>query len=299
VWPLLIDPHRPGATYADLVSYTYSQSLIGTFHPSQVVDAVTRLFTTWFLFPIPILVVSLIAAAVIVYGTGARLLAVFGAIFLVEWFLMQPLLYPRFVLLMLPVAVCCAGLLVARATHGRPGLSSTVQASAIVIAFGLGVVVPYVNRNALRYLLDGKDAQYHEYTWFYPVYAWVNRNTPQNARFLVIVSSGQSYYLDRPYRRADPWISGVIDWPRVDTGAKLDSVLAVGKYSYVIYDSRDWTIFPGGASTMKAVDDAYRSGLLKRVISFDDTLYTSRFRRTYRTARVSVLERAGISQGRR
>jgi len=106
------------------------------------------------------------------------------------------------------------------------------------------------------------------------------------------VFSGQTYYLDRPYRRADPFVSGVVDWRRINTGAKLDSLLAAGGYSYVIYHDRDWKLYPGGTSTMSAVGDAYRSGLLRKTKVFDEKLYTSRFMRQYKTSHVYVLERA-------
>ena len=292
VWPLLIDVNKVGATYNDIVAHEYARSLTGRFVPGEIAGSVVTLFTTPFLFPLAIVLVVIIALALFVKETGAKLPGLFGAIFLLEWFLMQPLLYPRFVLLMLPVAVVCGGLLLHHLIERRANLTRAVHWVTVAAAFALTAVGLYINRDSIGYAATGDAKEFHRYTWFYRVYDWVNHNTPKDSRFLVIVSSGQTYYLDRPYRRADPWISGVVDWPKIDTGVKLDSVLAAGHYSYVIYDNRDWKDFPGGASTMKAVDDAYRSGLLKRIKSFEDTLYTSRARRKYTTAHVHVLQRA-------
>jgi hypothetical protein len=237
-----------------------------------------------------ILIVTIIILAVALRHTGAKLLGLFGALFLVEWFLMQPLLYPRFILLMLPVAFICAALLVQRLLDVRPGFETIARVVAVASIFVLAAAAPYVNRDSIEYAVTGDVARFHRYTWFYRVYDWINSNTPREARFLVIVSSGQTYYLERPYRRADPWISGVIDWPRTNTGAALDSVLVAGGYDFVIYDNRDWKDFPGGPDMMRAIDQAYRAGSLRTVRSFDEKLYTSRYQRTYRTASVHILK---------
>jgi hypothetical protein len=292
VWPLLIDRYDAAATYNDIVASEYARSLTGRFVPGEIAHSVATLVTTSFLFPLAILIVVIIALAARVQHTGARLLGLFGAIFFLEWFLMQPLLYPRFILLMLPVAVVSLALLLQRLLELRPTFSRPARIAALLSTFALAAFAPYVNRDSVRYAVTGDESEFHRYTWFHGVYEWVNDNTPRNARFLVIVSSGQSYYLDRAYRRADPWISAAVDWPRTDTGVKLDSVLALGRYSYVIYENRDWKDYPGGNSMMTAISDARRKGLLREVRSFDENLYTSRFRRTYRRARVLLLERA-------
>jgi hypothetical protein len=83
----------------------------------------------------------------------------------------------------------------------------------------------------------------------------------------------------------------VISWPNTNTGAILDSALAAGRYTHVIYENRNWKDYPGGAATLNAIGEASGAGTLEKIASFEDTLYTSRFRRTYRTTRVYVLRR--------
>jgi hypothetical protein len=149
-----------------------------------------------------------------------------------------------------------------------------------------------VNRANLRYVVNGDAREYHRYTWFYDTYDWINHNTPTTSRFLVIVSSAHTYYLDRQYRRADPWVSGEVDWRRTVRPESLDSLLASGGYRYVLYEDRDWSDYYGGSEMQRTVGDAYRSGLLRDVKTFQDTLFTSRFTRSYRTTKVHLLERA-------
>ena len=299
VWPLFIDPKAAGATYADTVAYTYSRSLNGSYTAKSFVEGIVTLVRTPFLFPLGILIPASVVVGAFNRRSLARGVALFGAIFLVEWVLIQPLLYPRFVLLMLPVAALCIGLMLGELIESRPAFRTPISllASAGVVLLAIGGV--YINSESYRYVKSGDLAAYHRYTWFYPVYDWVNHNTPENARFLVIVSSAQTYYLDRPYRRADPWLSGEVNWHAVDTGPKLDSVLARGGYSYVIFENVNWLLYPGGAGTERAVGDAYRTGLLEKVKSFEDTLYTSRLRGSLRVTHVQVLERATVSSGPR
>jgi hypothetical protein len=83
------------------------------------------------------------------------------------------------------------------------------------------------------------------------------------------------------------------------TGGKLASLLGEGGYTHVIYEDRDWKDYPGGQSMMAAVDDAYRSGLVQKKMLFDEALYTSRFRRAFRTTRVLVLQRVAASEDHR
>jgi hypothetical protein len=295
VWPLMIDPSAPGATYADTVAYTYSDSLSGSHTMAHYIEGLTNLFTVPYLFPLSIVIVLSILVATVRRGREIRALGMFGAIFLIEWALMQPLLYPRFILMMAPVAALCAGFLLSKVLQERDRLERVALIAASVAAVALVVVAGAVNRESLRFAASGNEREYHRHTWFYRVYDWANRNTPADSRFLVIVGSGHSYYLDRPYRRGDPWISGVISWPNTNTGARLDSALAAGRYTHVIYENRNWKDYPGGAATMNAIGEASRSGTLEKIASFEDTLYTSRFGRMYRTTRVYVLRR--INEG--
>jgi hypothetical protein len=290
VWPLMIG-QSPKMSYADKISYYYSLSLSGTHSPGDYWFGISRLMTVPYQFPLGILIVGTIVIAALRRGREIRLLGLFGALFLIEWAIMQPQLYPRFILLMLPVAVLCAGFLLTTIVETHERLERPFLALASIGMIALVTLAAAVNRPSLRYVKSGDADEYHRYTWFYRAYQWVNAELPLESRMLVVVSSGTSYYLERPYRRADPWISGVVDWPKVNNAAALDSVLAEGRFDYVFYEDRDWSTFLGGKEMQNAMVDGYRRGSLKRVMSFVDTLYTSRFDERYRITQALLLKR--------
>jgi hypothetical protein len=208
----------------------------------------------------------------------------------------EPRLYPKHILLLLPVAaVIMAGIAdrlgkwsrVLRATNVIAGASL-----ALMLALSAALSGDY-----LRYDTSGDLTRYHRFTWYYSTYDWANHNTPDDERFLVIVLSGQSYYLDRPYRRADPWLSGTVDWSRVTSGNELSKVLASGGYRYVIYDDRSWKGFVGGREMERAVNEMIATGGLVPVHEQREELYTSRAMREFEATNVMVLRVAGRPVG--
>lgn len=60
-------------------------------------------------------------------------------------------------------------------------------------------------------------------------------------------------------------------------------------YTHVVYEDREWEIYPGGAEMKDAIRDAAALGILRPIQTFDLRLYTSRAQRTWKSARVSVL----------
>ena len=290
VWPLFIDL-GPGSTYADAVANTYSRSLTGSYTISGFLHSLIGLATTAFIFPLGFVLPAIIIGCLFLRRSASRLAGFFGAIFLAEWAAIQPSLYPRFVLMMVPVGAVCLAIVVGEVTARRGRIARMVRMADAVLIVALAGAFTFINRDSFRYAITGNEDAYHRHTWFYRAYQWVNSHTPADARFAVIVSSAQTYYLDRPYRRADPWLTGEIDWSSINTGGELDSLLAGRGYDYVIYENRDWHLFPQGRNTEKAISEALQSGLLRSVASFPDTLYTSRFRGTFRTTTVEVLAR--------
>jgi hypothetical protein len=288
-WPLLIAHPSARTRYADIVAYDYSHALSGTRSLSGVLPALLRLFTTYTLFPLALVIVASIVAAIFSRDRAVRSLGQFGSVFFLLWFAMQPALYPRFVLLMLPVALLALGVIVSGFLARDPRRKRFARVSAVAALTMLTLADVVVARDSARYMITGDVSAYHRYTWFYPVYDWVNRQTPKDARVLVIVSSGHTYYLDRPYRRADPWLSAVVNWPATSTAATLDSVLQSGGYSYLIYEDRDWSPFPGGSELRRAIAESLVRGSLVPVRAFDEILYTSRLLRSFRSTRVEVM----------
>ena len=210
------------------------------------------------------------------------------------WIAMEPHLFPRHILLLLPIA----SLLFVPALDGLRSREAFTRFIERVLAGGLAVSIllsAIFAWDYARYDVTGDSSTFHRFTWYYPVYDWINKNTPKASRFLVIVYSGHSYYLDRPYRRADPWLSGVVDWSHVASSADVAQVLRHGGYDYVLYDDRDWRAFPAGAEMASAIRSAVRSRVLVPVHAERERLYTSRVTRDFGETSVYVLRLANAS----
>jgi hypothetical protein len=289
VWPLLITRGQAGKNFANLMAYYYTRSMKGEFYPGQVFAALWKLVSTSGLFPLPIVIIVFVTVAFRSRRPATRIAGAFGAAFFALWFAMAPFLYPRFVLLLVPPALIGAGLVIERWIESDAMRVRRAGVTFTSLAALLAVSTAAVFSDNVRYVATGDLQDYHRYTWYYPVYQWVNRTTPADARFLVIVSSATTYYLDRPYRRADPWVSGEVDWRRIASGQQLDDLLTRNNYSYIIYEDRDWHFFKGGNEMARAVREAIASGTLIPERKFNERLYTSRLKRTYKETTVYVL----------
>jgi hypothetical protein len=293
VWPLLMSRSDAENSYANFVAWSYGLSLRGDYTVSAVAQAMLTLFSTRFLMPIGLIVPLLILATAIFGRRDAKPIAFFGVSFLVLWLAMQPLLYPRFVLLMVPVAALCTILVLDDDRKTENSRLKLLAFPVVVAALAAQIaILPIFARDAARYAFTGDAWQYHRYTWFYPVYRWADRTLPKDARALVAVSSAHTYYLDRRYRRVDPWVGGQIDWMHT-SGLSLVDLMQRRGYAYMIYEDRDWSDYRGGREMKRAVSEAIASGKLKPIRKFDERLYTSRLSRKSRPTRVYVLQRTG------
>ena len=287
VWPLMISRPTAESSYTDLVAWHYGRSLTGPHTIETIGQSVLNLITWNRLVPLALVIVAAVVLAAVSRDRRLRTLGVFGCVFLLLWAVAQPFLYPKFILLVLPVALLVIGFkLDSTPRVFSRNLSRLVQMAAVALVTASVIL----SRDVIAYALTNNSGAYHEHTWFYPVYDWVNRSTPRRSRVLVMVSSGMTYYLDRPYRRADPWIGGAIDWRRVNDARKLASSLRDGEFTHLIYEERDWSMFPGGSEMKAAVTQAVEQGELTPLRSFDERLYTSRARRSYRETRVTIFE---------
>jgi len=291
-WPLFIPLINGTRAYADQVASAYSASLVGQYDLTSFVARLIELVTTPLLVPLALVLILLVPASLGARQVSFRRVAIFGSLILVMWAIAQPRLFPKHVTLLLPIGA----MLAVAALDGRTaGIAATrvmraAFAAAIVSMIAASSVFSW---DYLRYAVTGDSNEYHRFTWYYRVYDWVNRNTPRDARFLVVAYSGHSYYLERQYRRADPWLSGVVDWSRVSSSADLERIVHDGGYDYVIYDDRDWSDFVGGQAMSTAVRSAMIDGRLVPVREFREKLYSSRFFRESKETTIHVLRRAG------
>jgi hypothetical protein len=292
VWPLLVPQINGTEVYADQVASIYSASLIGQHDLRFFIRRFIELITTPLVAPLAVVLVFLVPASLRSRTPAHRRVAIFGTLILVMWALAQPRLFPKHVILLLPLGPMLAVAALDARVAGKVAIRAIRGAFAVAIVTVVAASAVF-SWDYIRYALTGNRAEYHRFTWYYPVYDWVNRNTAADARFLVVAYSGHTYYLDRRYRRADPWLSGVVDWPAVRSAADLDAVMREGEYNYMIYDDRDWSDFVGGSAMSNAVRAAIREGRLVPVREFRETLYSSRFFRDQTETTVYLLRHGG------
>ncbi len=274
-WPLLIPKLNDLQLYTNRVAENVNQSLTGPFTPRYLLQSTRLLLVDKLAFPIPVLALALLAAPLWSRDRTVRLMALFNGAFLVVWAMAQPSLYSRFSILLVAPVTIGLGLSMRKLVQRRV-LNRLVCVGFIVGAASFFLFDIVYSRDSARYVLTADADKFHQATWFYPVYKWVNDSTPSNSRFLVIVGSGHSYYLDRSYRKADPFLSGYVDWETVDDGAAFAAVVQCAGFDYVIYEARDWSGQIGGRKLDAALRNAIRENTLNVVKSFSVRLVTSR-----------------------
>ncbi len=292
VWPLLIERLNQPPAYADLVAQAYSGSLNGALAPATLLGGLGRLLVSPVAFPVPIAALLLLPAALRWRGEPTAAMALLAGAFLALWAVAQPRLYPRFSLMLLVPSLLGWAPLLARWWRAGPPLRPLVRvglAAPLALFGGLNLVYAY---DYLAYAVTGDAGRFHAHTWFKPTYDWFNAATAGDARPLVVVTSAQSYYLERAHRRGDPRFAGVVDWAAVGDSAALAEAMARGGFTHLIYEAADWSRLPGGRQMMGAVAGAVADGTLRELARFDERLSTSRLLREGRSATVIVYELA-------
>ena len=277
-WPLGRLPDPPTAP-ADAVAAQFVGAWSGRLAPDYLGESIVHLVTDLLSFPLPLLALAAIVVGLAGRARSGRVAALWGAGFFVTWALAQPLLYPRFALYLVPVLVVVALPLVSRAEERGNWLRPVLRGVGVLGILAFGAYALAYTAIPARYLATADDTTFHEFTWYYPVYQWVNDETRVDARLLVVVGSAESYYLDRYHRRADPPTSAVVDWRRVRNGEELRALMERGRFDFLVYEERDWSRDPGGIEMTRAVADGLARGSLREERRFRLPFTRSRFRR--------------------
>lgn len=287
VWPLHVSP--ASALYTDRVASAFASAWHGPETASFRLQAIWLLLSAPLAFPLPLVVIG---AALWLLRRPAPSPAALGTLalsYLVVWALAQPLLFPRFIVYMAPVAML--GL----TWWASEGTALSRPARRLLrLASGAGLVVFAVYDGAsafapASYLATGDWTTLLRHTWYTPVYDWISTNTKPDARVLVIVGSGESYYLDRPHRRADPATSAVVDWSSIADPMAFAAWLRRERFDYVVYEDIDWSDAPAGARMREIMTQARSSGVLSTLETFHLELSRSRFRRGFVPTTIYVL----------
>jgi hypothetical protein len=287
VWPLFAGG-SDSASYVDTVAAQVMSTMKLPFEFDTFRVTLPALVMNPALFPLPLVLIGFILAGCFMTRGGDRKVAAFGALFLVLWTVMTPRLYPTHLLPLLPLGPVLLASLVSRWNSiGREPLLSRLATAGVAASIVFGIAFSW---DHVRYALTGDAAVYHRFTWYYPVYQWANQHTPRSSRFLAIVQGGQTYYLDREYRAANPFLSAEVDWRTVQSGEELGVILGKGEYDYVIYDDRDWSAHPGGSQMQSSIRSATSTGILVPVFRSRERLYTSRIPRRAITSDVVIFQ---------
>jgi hypothetical protein len=292
VWPLSLPFFSTGNSYVEKLGFNFGRQFTWPALEPLVV-AVRRLFTSPYLAPLPILLVLLSITALFSRDKAIRRVGLFSCLYLGFWVAMSPRLYPTHILPIVGLGPLMAISLLQKRAQGPSLAKFLTPALRLMAGAFLALSLAFASDYA-RYDFTGNAKEYHRFTWYYPVYDWANHNTPPESRFLVVVFSGLSYYLDRPYRRADPWLSAEINWSRVGSPATLDSIMKQRGFDYLIYDDRYWNQYPGGKLMTGVVHSAVSRKFLVPVYHSREKLYSGRVRRQFAETDVYVYKRADL-----
>ncbi|MFP6639545.1 MAG: hypothetical protein VCC04_04815, partial [Myxococcota bacterium] len=289
-WPMHLDLFGAQRDFAYEMAMRYSTGLIGERSFETAISGLLAFVTTGLTLPTMWLFSFLgIYALLRSRQDQTGLYLVFGIISqLTLWWIVQPSLYPRFVIYLIPQLMVAALL-------GFEILTAPwIRRSALVVAAasaGLGLVVlAAYSQGPILYTLDGDLERYHDFTWFHDEYTWMDQNLPKDATVLVVTLSGHTYYMPRPYLRADPTHSGLIDWREIDSQGLHDEMgrLDLG---YVFYQDRDWSDAVGGAELNSVMEDFAERKDVRRLWTRNVVLGTSRIRGATMNTKAWLLER--------
>ncbi len=208
--------------------------------------------------------------------------------FFLFWWLIQPKPYLRFCNFILPV-ILISGVLCYQ------NLNSVIMRHGYKVIIGItllyGIVVGiFYSQSYFDYFIHRDLKQYHKATWFYNEYDWINKNLPTDTNLLVIVLSGHTYYLKRSYLRADPFLSGLIDWCALKDSEALHKKLSLLNIDYILYEDRNWSAYPGGQNMMDLIKRLSSSAMNQVIWTRNILLYTSRIRGRYNKSKVSLIK---------
>ena len=96
--------------------------------------------------------------------------------------------------------------------------------------------------------------------------------------------------MNRSYRRADPGLSGEIDWLSIKNINDFTQILQEKNYRYIIYEDRNWDACLGGKQMSSIIKEAIKSEVLEIESNFDVKLTTRRIFNQYILSKVMVLK---------
>lgn len=288
-WPLHQSLFGAEQDYLYEVTTLYTNSLSGQHELREIPRAVLKIVSNTQILPI-MWPLAAVGGWVLLRRRrpGPQLYLGLGLIsFMVLWWILQPELYARFFVYLIPqfMVLAALGLESLRNKWLRTG-ATLVAGLFAVLGFG---VLGFYSLDFLRFHIDRDVKAYHRYTWFYDEYRWINEHLDPDARLLVIVNSGHTYYLDRDYLRADPFLSGLVDWRDQDVAELRETARNLG-IRYILYQHADWSSHVGGHEMLKLMPKFIQSPDVKLLWKRSVRLATSRVWRNFQESELSLID---------
>lgn len=289
VWPFATDILGGPSAYANRVADAFVATVQGHSGLSSVPAALKDLVFDAEVFPLPVLTILLVVASLVTRDKRISTAALFVITYVALWAFTWPAGQHRYLIAIAPALVLGLGFIGTGAPGSRKWLPAVSRVLAVV---GMGWLLfsGWYSFDAARYVVTGDQARYHRYTWFYDVYRWIGNHTAPDKRFLVVVSNGHTYYLERDYLRADPFLSGAWNWLSFTSPDELIDQMHDRNFDYLIYQDRDWTGLVGGGRMENLVKEAIASRALTIEKSFDIRLSTLRIARDFVETDVMILQ---------
>ena len=294
VWPLLQDLFHVKKDYLYQITQFRNRGFQGQLGFAALIKSITELATSTFF--IPVVWVLWLGYYFTRFPSG--LLYKVGALsYFLVWFLLQPVMYPRYAFYIFPIiaimAISFCEWFYSRNSLLGKGLYALVLLSVLV---GIGFSVLY-SLDFLEYHVGRDLKKYHRFTSFYDQHQWINQNLKDDGKVLTILMTGQTYYIDKEYLRAEPELSGLIDWMAVKDLDELLNVLREWRVRYVLYEDRNWSRYPGGSNMVRLIKDLKDEDGVS--ILFDNNnveLVTLRILRKGFRTRVFLLDLQGLAK---
>ncbi len=293
LWPLLQNVFHVQKDYLYCVTQAAANRQSGHLGFATLVRSIMRLATYVHIIPT---IWILWGGYYFIRSSWGRFYKIAALLYFGSWFLVQPKIHPRFAIYIFPIAAIMAISFCEWCGNKKSRLGKLPHIIvALSIVVGMGILISY-SADFLRYHVTRNLKQHHQSTWFYEQYQWINQHLKDDSKILVIVGSSHTYYLDKEYLRAGPDLSGLIDWPAIQSVEELRDLLRKLHVRYIFYEDMNWSRMPGGNNMMWLIHDL-REGTEGAVLLDDDVkLITSRTFRKFRTVRVFLLDLQGAAK---
>jgi hypothetical protein len=281
VWPLAQNIFAKQHDYLYQIANHYTKEMSGSHSFNSLLINI-KTFVKYPLIPISIWLLVIPGA---IFSKKTNLRIGWGLLlYIITWWVVEPIFYVRFSIYALPIGMIAAINLYEYLTinkHMLLLLGYKLIAAVTLIYFI--ALTPYYSAFYVKYYFNRNLNAYHKYTWFYNDYQWMNTHITKNTTILCIVSAGQTYYLDKTYLRAEPTLSGLINWNNIKSTKQLLQKLKTLNVDYIFYSTDDWGSTLCGKNMEKITNKLLNSKFANIIFTHKVKLYASRIKNTYET----------------